>query len=374
MSPRKRLQRFLGDHLARARKAVRDGTRPRAVPALAGAQDLFRSKRELVAENALLRQQVIILSRQVKKPMARPHERAWMVVLARMIPAWRDALQIVEPGTLLKWHRLGYRLFWRRKSRTKSRDPRTPWETVKLIRGMARSNGSWGAERIRGELLKLGIRVAKRTVQKYMRAVRQRGPSGQKWSTFLENHKHEVWSCDFVQTYDLFFRQVFVLVFIEHNRRRVVHAAATYHPSRAWVAQQARNATFDEQPRFLIRDNDDKFSPDFDRIFTEKADEEAGTKGREIIRTAFEAPRMNAICERFLGSLRRECLDHILILSGEHLSRVVREYVAYHNGARPHQGIEQAIPRDASEVANDNGTIVARPVLGGLLHDYRRAA
>ena len=140
----------------------------------------------------------------------------------------------------------------------------------------------------------------------------ERGASGQRWSTFLENHRDEIWACDFLQTYDLFFRQVFVLVFIQHARRRVVHTAATYHPTREWVTQHARNATFDEQPRFLIRDNDDKFGPQFDRIFTEETDE-TSKKAREVIRTAVGAPRMNSNCERFLGSLRRECLDHILI-------------------------------------------------------------
>jgi putative transposase len=230
---------------------------------------------------------------------------------------------------------------------------------------MASANRLWGAERIRGELLKLGIRVSKRTVQKYMRAVRKGTPGGQRWSTFLRNHALETWACDFLQTYDVFFRPIFAFVFIELATRRVMLAATTRFPSRAWVTQQLRNATpFGVAPRILIRDRDDKFGAPFDAL--------ARATGIRMVRTAVRAPNMNAVCERFLGSLRRECLDHILVLDAGHFQRVVAQYVRYHNDARPHQGIGQRTPVHAVRPAE--GDIVPFPVVGGLHHNYRRAA
>ena len=191
-------------------------------------------------------------------------------------------------------------------------------ETVALIRTMAPENALWGAERIRGELLKVGIKASKRTVQKYIRAARLHPPGGQRWSTFLRNHASDVWACDFVQAYDLFFRPIFTLVFIELATRNVVFAATTRMPSQAWVAQQLRNGTpLGVAPKFLIRDRDSKFGTALDAL--------ALATGIRVIRTAVRAPNMNAICERFLGSLRRECLDHILVLDDRHLHRVVAD-------------------------------------------------
>jgi putative transposase len=231
---------------------------------------------------------------------------------------------------------------------------------------MAEENRFWGAEKIRGELLKLGIRVAKRTIQKYLRQARKgTSPGGQKWSTFLNNHTHEIWACDFVQTYDALFRQIFAFVIVQHDTREVVHHAVTYHPTQQWTAQQLRNATFDAAPRFLIRDNDGKYGTAFDDV----------ARGSNIKVIARLHPNMNAICERFIGSLRRECLDHILLLGDTHMQRLVREYLDYFNQRRAHQGIGQAIPKGP---ANDNvpaiGEVISRPILGGLYHDYRRAA
>ncbi len=215
------------------------------------------------------------------------------------------------------------------------------------------------------ELLKLGIKVSKRTIQRYMRAARPLGPRGQRWSTFLRNHAHEIWACDFLQAYDVFFRRFFAFVFIELATRKVMFAATTRFPSQAWVTQQLRNATpSGVAPRFLIRDRDDKFGTAFDAL--------ARATGIQIVRTAVRAPNMNAVCERFLGSLRRECLDHVLVLDAAHFQRVVAEYVRYHNTARPHQGLHQQTPVHTERPAD--GNIVALPVLGGLHHDYRRAA
>ncbi len=235
---------------------------------------------------------------------------------------------------------------------------------------MVKNNRLWGAERIRGELLKLGIRVCKRTIQKYMRHVRVPRPRGQKWATFLHNHAADVWACDFLLVTDLFFRSLFIFFIIELKSRKVIHVGVTGSPTDAWTAQQLREATpYGQTPKYLIRDNDSKFGPCYARV--------AVTSDIEILTTPYHAPRANAICERFLGSVRRECLDHILVLHEKQLHRVLRTYVEYFNRARPHQGIRQQVPEREGiclpSAQSDEG-IISVPVLGGLHHEYRRVA
>jgi hypothetical protein len=236
---------------------MRSATRPAA---LVGGllRDLTRSREELLAENTALRQQLIVVARTTKKPRFAPHERGLLVLLASFMPRWRDAILVVKPDTILRWHREGFRLLWRARSRAPVRSiPRIGTETIELIRRLALENRLWGAERIRGELLKIGVRVSKRTIQKYMRRARGPRPWGQSWSTFLRNHLHQTWACDFLQLYDIWFRPIFAFLIIELGARKVVHVAVTRSPSTGWVAQQLRNATpFGEGPRFLIRDND----------------------------------------------------------------------------------------------------------------------
>ena len=332
--------------------------------------DLVRSKSELVAENALLRQQLIILRRQVKRPACTKTDRMLLVLLARMVRTWKQALVIVKPETLLRWHRQGFKLFWKYKSRAASLKPRLSQETISLIQEMASNNRLWGAERIRGELLKLGIRVCKRTIQKYMRHVRTPRQQGQTWATFLHNHVQNIWACDFLQVTDLFFRSLFAFFIIDLHSRRVVHVGVTRSPTDAWTAQQLREATpFGQGPKYLIRDRDSKFGSCFARV--------AATSGIKILKTPYHTPRANAICERFLGSVRRECLDHLFVLHEKQLQRVLTAYVQYFNQARPHQGIRQQIPERYGRAVpphRDDGKILALPVLGGLHHDYRRSA
>jgi putative transposase len=346
-------------------------TKPNTTLLLLGTlTDLARSKSELVAENALLRQQLIILRRQVKRPACTKTDRMLLVLLARMARTWKQTLFIVQPETLLRWHRQGFKLFWKYTSRATSLKPRISQETIALIKAMARDNRLWGAERIRGELLKLGICVCKRTIQKYMRDVQSPRQRGQTWATFLHTHTKDIWACDFLQVTDLFFRSLFAFFVIDLHSRRVIHVGVTRSPTDAWTAQQLREATpFGQEPRYLIRDRDRKFGSCFARV--------AATSGIKILKTPYHAPRANAICERFLGSVRRECLDHLFILQEKQLQRVLRAYVQYFNQARPHQGIKQQIPERYGRPVpphRDDAKILALPVLGGLHHDYCRGA
>jgi len=250
------------------------------------------------------------------------------VLLASRVRTWRTALLIVQPETLLRWHRRLFRRHWRRKSRAAASASRAkvPAETIALIREMAAVNALWGAERIRGELLKLDIRVAKWTVQKYMRDARPPRRAGQTWATFLRNHADTSWACDFLPITDVFFRPVYAFFVVALGSRRVVHVGVTRHPTDAWVAQQLREATpFEQRPTYLIRDNDRKYGRAFTRV--------AEASGITVLRTAYHAPRQNAACERFLGSVRRECLDHVLVLGEGYLRRILREYADFFNGA-----------------------------------------
>ncbi len=342
--------------------------RPAAAHAAGIGTDLLRSRAQLLAENALLRHQVIVLRRGVKRPAVTATDRTLLVLFAGRVRDWRRALLIVQPDTLLRWHRAGFRAFWRRRSRPGPGRPPLPAETVALIRRMAAADPLWGAERIRGELQKLGFRVAKRTIQTYLPTPCAPRPRGQGWAAFLHNHAPDIWACDFLPVTDALFRPLYAFFVIALGSRRVMHVGVTRHPTDAWVAQQLREATpYDQHPRYLIRDNDSKYGLAFARV--------AEASGVTVLRTAYRAPKQNALCERFLGSVRRECTDHLLVLGERQLIRVLREYVAYFNRARPHQGIGQATPEPpAEETASRVGPIRAVPVLGGLHHAYQRAA
>jgi putative transposase len=346
-------------------------TKPLTSSLLLGSlADLSRSKSQLIAENALLRQQLIILSRQVKRPVYRKADRVLLVLLARVVQTWKHALFIIQPDTLLRWHRELFRLVWKRKTKAASHTPKIAAEIVALIKEMAVQNRLWGAERIRGELLKLGIHVCKRTIQKYMRHGHTPRSKGQTWKTFLRNHGRDIWACDFLQVNDVFFRSLFVFFIIELHSRKVIHVGVTRSPTDAWTAQQLREATpYGHTPKYLIRDNDSKFGHCFARVAT--------TSGIKVLKTPYHAPRANAICERFLRSVRQECLDHLLILHEKQLQRVLNEYVAYFNLARPHQGLQQQIPEQRGSSGSSEhteGKVMAIPIVAGLHHDYQRVA
>jgi putative transposase len=332
--------------------------------------DLAKGRTELLVENALLRVPLIVLRRQIKRPACRKTDKFLLVLLARMIRTWKQALFIVQPETLLRWHREFFRLFWKHRSKADARQPKLSSETIALSKDMAMNNWRLLSRTHPWRVTKLDIRVCKRTIQKSMRHVRFTRPGGQNWATFLQNHAADIWACDFLQITDLFFRSLFAFFIIELNSRKVLHVGVTKAPTDAWVAQQLREATpYRQVPRFLIHDNDSKFGPAFARV--------AATSSIKLLKTPYHAPRANAVCERFLGSVRRACLDHIFALHEKQVYRVLKAYVEYFHHMRPHQGMKQQVPeslRSPVPLEPSAGQVIALPILGGLHHDYPRTA
>ena len=350
---------------------IKQWTKPAtAILAVGAVQDLSRSKSDLVVENAILRQQLIVLKRSVKRPKFTTGDRTRLTLLARLTNYWQSALHIVQPDTILRWHRDMFRRYWKKISKPKSREPRIPRETIALIQQMARENPRWGTKKIRGELLKLEIVVDKRTIRKYIKQVRKRS-GGQNWRTFLKNHAHEIWACDFTVVHTLFFKPLYVFVVMEHESRKIVHTAVTTNPTDEWTAQQVREATpWGKRPKYLIHDNDGKFGGKFKSLLEDS--------GIEAIKTPPKAPRANALCERFMGSLERECTDNFLIVHTHQLHRIVSAYADYFNQQRPHQGIDQHIPARFDEPTplpnyQLKGKVFSTPVLNGLFHSYSYA-
>jgi putative transposase len=272
-----------GKHLASwVKQILKQWTKPAtAALVIDTLSDMIRNRTELIAENALLRQQLIVLKRQVKQPQFTQGDRIQLVLLARCTRFWHQALHLVQPDTLLRWHRDLFRFYWRRKSRTTSREPR-----------IAQENRLWGAERIRGELLKLGIKVSKRTIQKYMPKTRPTSSGSQTWSTFLKNHAKDIWACDFTVVHDLLFRPLYIFVIIELQTRRIVHLAVTRSPTDEWTRQQLREATpWSSGPKYLIHDRDNKHGPLFSAL--------AESSGIKLLRTPVRTPRANAIYDPY---------------------------------------------------------------------------
>jgi putative transposase len=282
----------------------------------------LQSRAELVAENLALRHQIVILQRSVKRPRLHRRDRVFWVWLSHLWRGWRSSLLIVQPETVIRWHRQGFRLYWRWKSRSRCGRPKLDAEIRALIRCMSRDNATWGRRRIRSELHLLGYEIAELTVVKYM--VRGRKPPLQGWRVFLKNHSREITAIDFFTVVTLNFRILICFVVLRHHRRTVIHFNVTSHPTGRWTAQQIVGAfPYDTVPRYLLRDRDGIYSSYF-------ADRVRGM-GIEAVLIAPRSPWQNPFIERLIGSIRRECLDHILVISEAHLRRVLREYFAYYN-------------------------------------------
>ena len=303
----------MGKPLLWLQERIRHWVKPATSTLISGLlSDLSRSRTELLVENGLLRQQLIVLNRQVKRPQLTNSDRYWLVLLSRLTRFWKPSLHIIQPDTLLRWHREMFRLYWKRKSQGKSK---ISAETIGLIRKMAGENDLWGAERIRGELMKVGIEVSKRTIQKYLPKDRKSRSSSPTWATFLKNQAGTLWACDFTVAYDWLFQTWYIFVVMELQTRRIVYAGVTKYPTDEWTAQQLREATpWGSGPQYLIRDRDSKYATHFSAM--------AISSGIQELKTPYRTPQANGICETCMGSLRRECLDQILFQDGRHIQRI----------------------------------------------------
>ncbi len=354
-------------YLGRTRIGDADSVLELLVLLLLAMRGLVRPRQDLVVENLLLRHQLAVLTRPTRT-RPRPRPRTWdkllWVLARRLCAAWRTHLVLVTPSTVIRWHRQSWRLFWRWKTRHPGGRPRLSAEIQELIATMSRDNRLWGTERIRGELLKLGIAVSNRSIRRY----RWRGPvrpPRQTWRTFLANHAHHLWAADLLTVPTLAFKTLYVLVFIAHGRRELVHVNVTANPTAAWVWRQLIEATpWGCKPRHLLRDRDAVYGRDFGA--------RAERIGIDAIATPVRSPRANAIAERVIGTLRRECLDHVIVLDEPHLSSVLGEFVAYYNTERPHRTLKLQTPEP--RLRSTTGVVHSRSVLNGLHHVYKRAA
>lgn len=327
----------------------------------------------LEIENAVLRHQLTVIRRRVKRPELRRMDRVLLAAASRLLPRDRWSSFLITPQTLLRWHReLVSRKWTYHRRRTVGR-PRIDPDVRELVLRLGRENPRWGCLRIQGELRKLGIRIGATTIRTILRrsglgpAPRRDGPS---WSEFLRTQARGIWACDFFTVETARLRTLYVLFFIELGSRRLRIAGVTRNPDSAWVTQQARNLAMEgrlENVRFLIRDRDAKFSGPFDEVFR--------TEEVRVITTPIRAPRANAIAERWVRTVRQECLDHVLVFGRRHLERVLGDYASHYNGKRPHRALALTPPTASPETrVSPPSEVLRRDVLGGVIHEYHLPA
>src|SRR5437588_5899196 len=322
--------------------------------------DCFKSRRRLEAEILVLRHQLNILQQRApRRPHLRWADRALFIWLYRRCPRILDAITIVRPETIVHWHRMGFAAYWRWKSRPLGGRPRIGKEMRDLIRRMSFENPLWGAPKIHGELLKVGIEIAQSTVSIYM-VPRQDRPL-QTWKTFLRNHKEGIASIDLFVVPTIAFDPLFAFLVLGHGRRHLLWIAVTQNPTAEWLARQITEAfPWDRAPKYLIRDNDRAFGIAFkDRVRA------MGIRDRPI---SFRSPWQNGHVERLIGSIRRECTDHLIVFNAEHLRRILAKFSTYYNGSRPHVSLGKDAPN--RRPIERLGNIVAHAILGGLHHRY----
>jgi transposase InsO family protein len=324
--------------------------------------DLFKSRSRLKADNLLLRHQLNVALRQAPPRLRlRGSDRALLVWMIRLWPSLLGAIQVVQPETVLRWHRAGFRALWRWKSRNGAGRPKIDREIRELIQRMSKENPLWGASRIHGELLMLGLEVAQSTVPKYM--ARGHRPTSQSWKTFLRNHTEGIAAIDMCVVPTLTFERLFAFLVLGHGRRQLLWFEVTRHPTAEWLARQITEAfPWESAPTYLVRDNDRAYG----HVFTARL-MAMGIRDRPI---SPGSPWQNGIAERLIGTLRRECLDHVVIFGEAHLRRIISTYAAYYNQSRPHLALYKDAP--LKRTVQRFGRIAAIPVLAGLHHQYVR--
>jgi transposase InsO family protein len=323
---------------------------------------LFKSRRRLEVENLFLRHQLnVALRRAPQRVRLRTGDRALMVWMTTMWPSLLDLTRVVQPATILRWHRFGFRAYWRWKSRARPGRPRAEREVRDLIRRMSEENPLWGAPQIHGELLKLGFKVAESTVSKYM--IRRRGPPSQTWRTFLRSYAEAIAAIDLCVVPTLTFEHLFAFLVLGHGRRQLLWFAVTRNPTAEWLAHQIVQAfPWNTAPAYLVRDNDGAYGQAFTRRLRAMGIRDRPTSPR--------SPWQNPYAERLIGTLRRECLDHVLIFGEQHLRRILALYSSYYNQTRTHLALGKDAP--LRRAVQGSGTVIATPILFGLHHCYAR--
>ena len=322
----------------------------------------FKSRRRLEAENVVLRHQLIVLRRNVRGRVRLTNSDRWFFVhLYRWFPSILNVLTIVQPETLVRWHRVGFRCYWRWKSRRRGGRPQIETDLRMLIRRMSRENPLWGAPRIHGELLKLGFEVAQSSVAKYM--VGRRRPPSQGWRTFLHNHAPDIAAMDLFVVPTIGFGLLYAFVIVRLDRRKLVWVNVTTKPTAEWIARQVNEAfPWEEAPKYLLRDRD--------RIYGNCVTRRLRAMGIRDKPVAPASPWQNGFAERLIGSIRRECVDHFVVLGEAHLRRILRAYAHYYNDVRTHLSLAKDAP--VSRPVQRSGLIKSYAILGGLHHQYVR--
>jgi putative transposase len=329
---------------------------------------LFRTRRALLCENLVLRQQLVVLKRRRPRPHLKLLDKVFWVAVRRLWPNWKQALVVVTPETVVRWHRAGFRLYWKLISKVRrpiGRRP-TPKEVRELIFRMVRENPTWGAPRVHGELLMLGFDLSERTVSRWMKRAPRDPESAKRWLTFLRNHREAIAAMDFFAVPTITFGMIYCFFVISHDRRHILHFNVTKHPTSLWVVQQLREAfPFGSAPRFLIFDRDGKYGLDVPAAVR--------SLNMRPVRTSFESPWQNGVAERWVESCRRDLLDHIIAVNERHLKRLLWEYVRYYHEDRTHLGLKKETPENRIP-SQGIGRVVSSARLGGLHHRYHRAA
>jgi transposase InsO family protein len=330
--------------------------------ALAVLASPFKSKVRLEAENAVLRHQLNVLRRKLHgRVRLTNHDRWFFIQLYRWFPSVLKVLTIIRPETLARWHRAGFRCYWSWKSHPRGGRPQIDTELRALISRMSMENPLWGAPRIHGELLKLGFEVAQSSVAKYM--VKRRGPPSQRWRTFLHNHAPDIATMDLLVVPTIGFDLLYAFVIVQLGRRELIWINVTANPTAEWVARQITEAfPWNEAPRYMIRDRD--------RIYGAVVTRRPRAMGIRDKPIAPASPWQNGLAERLIGSIRRECVDHIIVLGEAHLRRILKSYARYYNETRTHLALDKDAP--VSRPVQRNGVVRSLAVLGGLHHHYRR--
>jgi len=331
----------------------------------------FRSRRDLILENLALRQQIAVLKHRHPQPRLTASDRLFWVMLRRIWPGWKRALILIQPETVVRWHRAGFKLYWTLLSRHRIRAGRKSVgkELRELIFRLVAENSTWGAPRIHGELQMLGFDLSERTVLRWMRRALRSPESAKQWAAFLSNHREAIAAMDFFTVPTLTFGILYCFFVIAHDRRRILHCNVTRYPTSAWVCQQLYEAfPFDSAPGYLIFDRGPQFN--------HEVIETAKSFGIQPKRTSYRSPWQNGVAERWVGDCRRDLLDHVIVLNERHLKRLMGEYVSYHHDDRTHFSLAKEIPasRKVNNCPSLSGLVLSKPRLGGLHHCYNLAA